>query len=62
MSAPPPLPAAAIRCQIARIVAYAQRHDSERLWIRCALRDALLALERPERREPIRLAPPGGAP
>jgi hypothetical protein len=46
-AAAPPLPDRAIVGQVRAITAYAIKHDSLRLPIRAALRDALQALERP---------------
>jgi hypothetical protein len=40
------LPFPAIDCQIRAIVAHAERNDGARLQIRCALRNALAAVER----------------
>jgi hypothetical protein len=61
MTAPPPIQVVAVVSQIREIVRFAQKYDCA-LTIRAALRDALVSLERaPERREPIRFAPPGGA-
>jgi hypothetical protein len=48
MSAPAFLPTEAIVARIKRIREYAQAHDRQRLFIRCELRTALEAIERPE--------------
>lgn len=52
MTAPPPIQVIAIACQLRQIAAYAQKYDSERLFVRGLLRDALNEIERPDRRLP----------
>jgi hypothetical protein len=53
MNAPAFIPTEAIAAQIRRIRECAETHEPQRLFIRCEMREALDAIERPEARSAL---------